>query len=220
MKAIIFDCDGVLVDSEKLSCSAWLPVLSRLGIQARLTDIEAFIGKSDQAVIDHFNDATGVGLPPGIAEEREREYFALARTRLQTFPHLHDVLTELRQRRIPLAVASSGRHQKIRFSLERVGLDGFFDVICSATEVERGKPAPDLFLLAADRLQMDPRTCAVVEDSVFGIRAARSAAMRALGFTSSFPAPVLLQAGAHRVFSSYREFMSLCAPDMEPENSE
>jgi len=215
MKAIIFDCDGVLVDSEKLSCSAWLPVLSRLGIQARLTDIEAFIGKSDQAVIDHFNDTTGVDLPPGIVEEREREYFALARAQLRTFPHLRDVLTRLRKREIPLAVASSGRHEKIRFSLERVELDGFFDVICSATEVERGKPEPDLFLLAANRLQVDPRSCAVVEDSVFGIRAARSAGMRALGFTSSFPASVLLEAGAHRVFSSYREFMSSCAAEVE-----
>ena len=210
MKAIIFDCDGVLVDSEKLSCSAWLPVLSRLGIQARLADIEVFIGKSDQAVIDHFNATTDVDLPPGIIEEREQEYFALARARLQSFPHLRDALAALQKCGTLLAVASSGRHEKIRFSLDQVGLSSFFDAVCSATEVERGKPDPDLFLLAADRLQVPPRDCAVVEDSVFGIRAARSAGMHALGFTSSYPAPVLRAAGAHRVFSSYWEFLSLC----------
>ena len=209
MKAIIFDCDGVLVDSEKLSCSSWLPVLERHGIQAELAEIETFIGKSDQAVVDYFHNKLGIDLPREIYDERECEYFALAREHLQTFSSLRTVLSALQDRGIPLAVASSGRMEKIHFSLHHVGLESFFTTVCSAIEVERGKPAPDLFLLATDRLGVAPNACAVVEDSVFGIRAACSAGMLPLGFTSSYPAPVLREAGAHTIFTEYAEFLPL-----------
>lgn len=206
---MIFDCDGVLVDSEKWSCSAWLPVLARRGIRAELSEIEAFIGKSDQAVIDHFQEKNGIEFSAEIIAERQQEYFELARGRLESFSGLKDLLDELQCRNVPVAVASSGKHEKVRFSLAQVELDGFFQIICSSTEVERGKPAPDLFLLTADRLGVEPGDCAVVEDSVFGIRAALDARMLALGFASSHPPPILRQAGADHVFTSYPELLSL-----------
>lgn len=211
MHSVIFDCDGVLVDSEHLSCGAWLPVLARYGVRAELSEIEAMIGKSDQSVLDHFASKTGAQFSDGILAERQEEYFRLARQGLQTFPGLPAVLAELSQRGIPLAVASSGHPEKIRFSLAQVGLDRHFDILCSAVEVQRGKPAPDLFLLAAERLGADPAHCVVIEDSVFGIEAARRAGMQTIGFTSSHPAAVLRQAGAHYTISAYGEFTSLLA---------
>jgi len=207
MSALIFDCDGVLVDSEKLSCGAWLPVLERRGIHAVLADIEAFIGKSDQAVLDHYRDRLDTQLEDEIIVERENEYFSLARDQLRTFPGLPAALSELSERRIPMAVASSGRPDKIRFSLELVGLSQYFPVTCSAVEVTHGKPAPDLFLRAAQRLGRDPGECAVVEDSLPGVEAGLRAGMRVLGFTSSYPAHVLLAAGAHAAFESYADFI-------------
>ena len=207
MYNLIFDCDGVLVDSEHLSCGTWLPVLARYGVEAELAEIETMIGKSDRAVLDHFSAKTGVEFPHEIIAERQQEYFRQAEANLETFPSLPQLLTDTAH--IPHAVASSGHPDKIRFSLARVGLDRHFDILCSAIEVAAGKPAPDLFLLAAERLGADPQCCAVVEDSVFGIEAARRAGMRAIGFTSSHPAADLRAAGAHATFADYSKFPAL-----------
>lgn len=211
MDNLIFDCDGVLVDSEHLSCGAWIPVLAHYGIETDLAEIATMIGKSDRAVLDYFTRKTGSEFPPAILAERQQEYFRQAEQDLDTFPGLRQVLTTLDQRGIPRAVASSGHPDKIRFSLARVGIAAHFDILCSAIEVAAGKPAPDLFLLAAARLGADPATCAVIEDSVFGIEAARRAGMTAIGFTSSHPAAMLREAGAQQVFATYDEFLDLFA---------
>ena len=108
-----------------------------------------------------------------------------------------------------MAVASSGGPAKIRFSLEEVGLLEFFPVRCSAAQVQRGKPAPDLFLLAAGRLGLPPEVCAVVEDSVPGLQAARAAGMKAIGFPSSHPEPVLRAGGAEAVLGAYGGLLEL-----------
>jgi HAD superfamily hydrolase (TIGR01509 family) len=210
---VIFDCDGVLVDSERMSCASWLPVLARHGIGADIQQIEPFIGKSDRAVLDHFRRLSGISLGDELLEERQAEYFRAAQGNLQPFPGVVAVLEELRAQQAPLAVASSGRPQKIRFNLEQAGLTEFFDVVVSSVEVERGKPAPDLFLLAASRLGLGPEQCAVVEDSVFGVQAARSAGMLTLGYTSSYPASVLREAAAHHVFGDYAALLPLLALD-------
>ena len=207
IQGLIFDCDGVLVDSEQFSCGAWLPLLRRRGVKVELPDIEAFIGQSDQAVLEHYR-TLGAEFSPDILAEREQEYFALARGRLQSFVGLREALEELRRRQVPMAVASSGGPAKIHFSLAEVGLLEFFPVLCSAVEVQRGKPAPDLFLLAAGRLGMAPEVCAVVEDSVPGLQAARAAGMRAIGFSSSHSEGVLREAGAQVVLGSYAELLA------------
>ena len=152
-------------------------------------------------------------LPLGdeLLAERLAEYFRAARGNLRAFPGVVAVLERLRASGFPMAVASSGRPQKIRFNLEQARLTEFFEVVVSSVEVERGKPAPDLFLLAARRLGLEPEQCAVVEDSVFGVQAARSARMLTFGYTSSYPATVLREAGAHYVFDDYAGFLPLFA---------
>ena len=122
---------------------------------------------------------------------------------MSTFPGLPELLDRLHGDSRKMAVASSGRLPRIRFSLAETGLGGYFETVCSATEVENGKPAPDLFLLAAQRLGVPPSCCIVIEDSVPGIQAAVRAGMRGLGFTSSHPAPVLREAGAAETFDAY-----------------
>jgi len=208
---IIFDCDGVLVDSERMSLASWLPVLARHGIPAEIGQIEPFTGKSDRAVLDHFRRLASVPLGDELLAERLAEYFRAARGNLRAFPGVVAVLERLRASGFPMAVASSGRPQKIRFNLEQARLTEFFEVVVSSVEVERGKPAPDLFLLAARRLGLEPEQCAVVEDSVFGVQAARSARMLTFGYTSSYPATVLREAGAHYVFDDYAGFLPLFA---------
>jgi HAD superfamily hydrolase (TIGR01509 family) len=203
MYGILFDCDGVLVDSERWSCGAWIPVLKTRGIRAELADIEVFLGQSDAAVLAHYARQTGQELPDELIAEKEATYFELARGTLQTFPGLFEVLDRLDGHGIPVAVASSGRPHKIRFSLQQVGLSERFAAICSASEVSRGKPAPDLFIYAAKQLDISPDRCLVIEDSSAGIQAARAAGMIALGYSSSLPRERLLQAGAQRVFDDY-----------------
>jgi len=203
MEGIIFDCDGVLADSEKVSCASWLPVLKRRGFAATIEDIEPFIGKSDAALIDAFRRRGVRDLDDNAMLEREEEYFTLARGSLKGFPGQLACLEALKRAHIPIAVASSGRHEKIAFTLGQLGLADQFDAICSSTEVANGKPAPDVFLLAARRLAVEPAGCWVIEDSVAGLRGAREAGMTAVGFTSTYDASLLLQAGANWVFAHY-----------------
>ncbi|HJP30221.1 MAG TPA: HAD family phosphatase [Candidatus Latescibacteria bacterium] len=204
-RALIWDCDGVLVDSEKHSCSAWLPVLQRRGIDVDLEYIETFIGRSDGAVLEDLARRTGRTLDGDILEDREQEYFRQAEGATESFEGLPELLSRFHSEGLPMAVASSGRLAKIRFSLAQAGIDGCFDILCSATEVDRGKPAPDLFLLAAQRLGVDPADCAVIEDSVPGLQGAAAAGMRPIGFTSSHAADLLSEAGAEIVFERYEE---------------
>ncbi len=209
MLGLIFDCDGVLVDSEALSCGAWLPVLARRGVAAELGDILPFIGKSDRALREHFTRQSGIELGSDATQEWQAEYMSVASGRLVTFPGLLALLETLERQHVRLAVASSGPPAKIRFNLEQVGLASRFAVVVSAAEVSQGKPAPELFILAAARLELAAADCAVVEDSVFGIQAARRAGMLALGFSSSHPESTLRNAGAHHVFGDYAGLAAL-----------
>lgn len=209
MFGILFDCDGVLVDSERWSCGAWVPVLKQHHINVNLTDIQAFLGRSDAAVLAHYAQQTGRPLSEDLIEEKESAYFEQARGRLESFPGLANLLDQLAEQNAPMAVASSGRPHKIRFSLEQVGLLERFNLICSASEVTRGKPAPDLFIYAAQKLSVPPHDCIVIEDSTAGIQAAAAAGMSAIGFCSSLRGEQLLAAGAEHVFSHYDELPAL-----------
>lgn len=209
--ALIFDCDGVLVDSEPLSCGAWLPVLARRGIAATLFEIEAFIGKSDSAVVEYFEGRYPGLLGGDIIAEREAEYAATASEKLRAFPGIREILIELNSNSVELAVASSARPTKIDFNLKTTGLEELLKIRCSAVEVAHGKPAPDLFLLASSRLNCPANRAIVVEDSLPGIVAARSAGMQVIGFASSHRRSALLEAGATCVIETYSEFWSAIA---------
>jgi HAD superfamily hydrolase (TIGR01509 family) len=175
IEAVLFDLDGVLVDSEFHSCSATAELLCARGIPMTEAEVRRmFLGRPIAAVYEHVR-TLGHELPESFAREKEDLYFEKARD-LQAFPGALEVLSSLRA---PKAIASSGSPRKVAFALERTGVTA--DVVCTTAEVVNGKPAPDLFLHAAKKLGVDPRRCAVVEDSLAGIEAARAAGCLAIG---------------------------------------
>jgi len=208
--AVIFDCDGVLVDSEAIGCQATTGVLVAHGVQTSLGEIqEKMMGKSIKEILDYFARRDGIELDPlVISKEAEAYYFRHAQE-LRPMPGVNGLLEKFWARRMPLAVASSGGHAKIEFSLEKTGLRRYFKVICGTADVARGKPEPDLFLFAAARLGKKPTDCVVIEDSINGVMAGKKAGMFTIGYTSSFSAVRLAAAGADRVVSDFTELADL-----------
>jgi HAD superfamily hydrolase (TIGR01509 family) len=212
IEAFIFDNDGVLVNSEVLSCGALHDLfLEEFNVEIG-NDFSSVIGTSDIHAITYYAGIHGISLEQQsmerLIEKKQALYIATASEELQSFPYLLQALTQLSTTH-ELAVASSGNLEKIRFSLTKVQLLEFFPTICSATEVKHGKPAPDLFFLAAKKLGIPPPKCVVIEDSEKGIQAAKSAGMFAIGFTSSFPEQTLVDAGADICIKSYAELLEL-----------
>jgi HAD superfamily hydrolase (TIGR01509 family) len=178
---IIFDCDGVLVDSEVISCSAHAETLTRHGYPITAEQVlERFLGHSMRQTTLEVEAELGRRLPDDFLSQTYAEIFRLFATSLEATPHIDEALDRITQ---PVCVASSGPPEKISASLNRTGLyDRFAPHIFSAVQVRHGKPAPDLFLFAAEQMQTAPPNCLVIEDSVAGITGAIAAGMPVLGF--------------------------------------
>lgn len=181
---VIFDCDGVLVDSERLSIRVDMTYLERLGWPMTEAEvIERFVGRSDADMRAIIEDHLGGPVPPEIDEEFARQYREAFETELVAVEGIVDALEAIEAAGLATCVASSGGHPKIRRSLELTGLTGWFDDrIFSADDVARGKPAPDLFLHAAATMAVAPGRCVVVEDSVHGVTAAIAAGMTPIAY--------------------------------------
>lgn len=178
---IIFDCDGVLVDSEVISCRAHAETLTRHGYPITSDQVfDRFLGQSMRKATLEIEAELGRRLPDDFQAEVYAEIFRLFAASLQATPHIDAALAAIA---MPVCVASSGPPQKISASLNHVGLyDRFAPHIFSAVQVRNGKPAPDLFLLAAEQMRTSPERCLVIEDSVAGITGALAAGMTVLGF--------------------------------------
>ena len=178
ISAVVFDCDGVLVDSEPLADAIWAEVLAARGYHATEADGDACRGRTEPATYEYFAERADL-LP---YEEHMAALDALRVPRfeaeLEPFPDTANTVRALAARGIPMAVASSSRRQALDRKLEIVGLDRYFDVVVGGDEVNAGKPAPDVFLEAALRLDVDPASCLVVEDSEHGAAAGVAAGMR------------------------------------------
>ncbi len=210
---VIFDCDGVLVDSEVIESRVLAEELTALGFP--ITDAECqdrFTGLSMKSVTENIEAQWRRPLPADFTDRVRDRDIAVFAAELQPVPGIAAALDA-----IPLArcVASSGAPEKVRFSLTLTGLLNHFEPhLYSAHMVERGKPAPDLFLLAAERMGVPPTACTVVEDSVAGIQAARAAGMRVLGFAGAGHAgpgyaDLLRQTGPDRVFTDMADLPGL-----------
>ena len=199
MRAVIFDCDGVLVDSEPLALEVMMAELDDLGLGLSPGEIHArFTGRSLEDCERQIRALAGPRRTRGFAARFEQRLSAVFAERLEPVPGAGEVLKTLRAARMPVAVASSGSHAKIRGSLRRTGLAGHFPPgrVFSAADVAAGKPAPDLFLLAARSLAVDPRDCLVVEDSTPGLAAAVAAGMRVVALRRPGTPEVTVPAGA------------------------
>jgi len=181
---IIFDCDGVLVDSERLSLRVDSLFLDRLGWPMAESEIvERFVGRSDADMRAEIEERTGRPIPADIDREFDRVYRETFEAELRPVDGIVEALDAIVATGVPICVASSGGHAKIRRSLELTGLTSYFDErIFSAADVAHGKPAPDLFLHAASRMGATPARSAVVEDSAFGVDAAIAAGMQAFAY--------------------------------------
>lgn len=213
IELVIFDCDGVLVDSERLAVRLQVELGAELGWPLTADEvIELFIGRAKESIVEQVAERLGTqtaGLWWKLLIQRHREAVDLGLDPVDGLPEALEGIVALG---LPTCVASSGSHEKMRHTLGRTGLYGHFEGrIHSASEVSRGKPAPDLFLHAARRMGVDPAACAVVEDSGPGVRAARAAGMRAFGYSGGpTPAEWLVGPGTV-VFDDMRRLPELLA---------
>ena len=201
---IIFDCDGVLVDSERISHTVLRQMLAEVGVQLTLQEaLDRFMGASTAKGLALMEGLMGRSAPLAfLAELRERTFEAFG-TELTAVPGVLDMLVSLD---LPSCVASNGSREKMNFTLHRTGLlHHFADRMFSADEVARPKPAPDLFLHAAAAMKTAAQACVVVEDSATGVAAAKAAGMRVYGYAAMGQAAKLHAAGADRVFADMAE---------------
>ena len=212
---IIFDCDGVLVDSEVISCRAHAETLTRHGYPINADQVlQRFLGVSDREARLAIEGEMGCKLPDDFETQMKQAALRLYEDHLHLIPHVAETVAALS---LPKCVASSGTPEKIRHGLTCAGLyDVLAPHIFSAVQVKRGKPAPDLFLFAAEQMKASPDRCIVVEDSIPGITGARAAGMTVLGFHGGSHcldgyATKLRAAGAHETFDDMRQLPALIA---------
>jgi HAD superfamily hydrolase (TIGR01509 family) len=199
---IIFDCDGVLVDSEPISISVLLDVMAKAGhVMDEGTAYKLFLGRSMATTIELLREDFGFVVTPAHLDQARAALNERFRRELKPIPGIKTALEKLSG---PRCIASSSKPERIRLSLSITGmLDQFEPHIYSATMVERGKPAPDLFFHAARDMGMEPDDCLVIEDSPAGVEAAKAAGMRVFGFTG----------GSHALAGGLAASLALLEPD-------
>jgi HAD superfamily hydrolase (TIGR01509 family) len=210
---VIFDNDGVLVDSEPIAHRIMSEYLTELGYPTTLAEsYHYFLGNAGRNVHRVIADRYQGTLPEDFTARCHERVFAAFQQELSASAGAVEVLTALRERGMPYCLASSSDHTWISLTLERSGLRSLLpaDVVFSAQDVDGvGKPAPDLFLHAAAAMRTEPGRCLVVEDSPNGIRAARAARMDVVGYTALMPAERLTEEGATGLVSSLPELLGL-----------
>jgi HAD superfamily hydrolase (TIGR01509 family) len=210
---IIFDCDGVLVDSEVISCRAHAEILTHHGYPITADQVlDRFLGVSDREARLAIEAELGRSLPVDFEALIKQAALSRYETDLSAIPHIHDAIAAID---LPKCVASSGTPDKIRHGLTCAGLyDVLAPHIFSASQVKRGKPAPDLFLFAAEQMGAPPARSLVIEDSVPGITGAVAAGMTVFGFHGGSHcrpgyAETLRAAGATVTFDDMRELKGM-----------
>jgi HAD superfamily hydrolase (TIGR01509 family) len=201
MRAVIFDCDGTLVDSEPLARTAWERALAPHGYALTDADAEATVGLPFPRTHAYYAERIALPDVEVMWTEFAGELFALIDSELVVFDDAVGAARELRRRGIPVGVASSSPRERLHRTLSRAGLLDAFDVTVAGDEVEHGKPAPDMFLLVAERLGAAPEDCIAIEDSPTGVQAAVAAGMRTIA-VSRVPGAEAALAAAHVVVDS------------------
>lgn len=199
VKAFIFDMDGVLCDSEALMATAACRMFKeRYGVTVTAHDFEPFVGTGEDRYLGGVAAKVGVSLTmPADKEEAYRLYGEIARDEIKAIKGVIEFLKLSQAKGIRLAVATSADPIKMEINLAAIGANEFlFSAQVTGDQIEHKKPAPDIFLRAAQLLGFTPDECIVFEDAVNGVQAAKAAGMRCVGITSSFPAKILLANGA------------------------
>lgn len=217
---VILDCDGVLIDSEVISAQMLIEELAKLGVNIDLRYVaRKFLGRSYPTVMAQIRADFGLNLSPEFEAQYRNRLLEEFEKRLQIMPGVAEVIGALS---VPCCVATSSSPRRVEMSLKLVGLwDRLADVTFTASLVEKGKPAPDLFLLVAARMGADPARCLVIEDSLSGVRAGLAAGMqvwRFIGGSHMRPDPPEEpdDARPHQRFASFADFFHI-APQLRRE---
>ncbi|MGW5777025.1 HAD family hydrolase [Streptomyces sp. NPDC003863] len=207
---VIFDNDGVLVDSEPISNTLLAGYLTELGHPTTFEEsVRDYMGSAMHTIHELVEERSGKKLPADFDDVFHARVFAAFQAELEVVAGAGDVLKGLAAAGVPYCVASSGSHERIRVGHRKTGLDVWFtdETVFSAEDVGRGKPAPDLFLHAAERMGVAPERCVVVEDSGPGVQAALAAGMDVYGFTAMTPEAKLT--GAKGFFARMEELPAI-----------
>lgn len=178
VRAVVFDLDGVLIDTEGLQYQAWIAALAPLGVQLSRDAYLKMAGRqgdiiAEELVADLRLSTTAVALLRNKTVELDR---LLQSAPIELLPFAVEAVTDLGSR-MPLALATGGSRSETRLKLDRVGLSAHFKVVVTRSDVTRGKPHPDVYALAAERLAVPPRHCAAIEDTEYGVAAAKAAGL-------------------------------------------
>ena len=186
MKAVIFDMDGVLIDSQPYHFKADIDTMAEYGVIKDQKFYEAFAGTLTDNRMRTLRDMFGLDVPAEeLIEKREKMILdIMANEDIKPVSGIPELLRSIKALGLKTAVASSSGIELIELVLDRLGIAVYFDSITSGNDVKRGKPSPDIFLLAAERIGAEPSECLVVEDSENGVKAAKSAGMTALGYVN------------------------------------
>jgi beta-phosphoglucomutase len=200
IQAVIFDMDGVLVDSEPLINAAAIAMFREKGLTVQPEDFLPFVGAGEERYVGGVAEKYHFPLDLAAAKRRTYEiYLDLVPAQLEAFPGAYDLVLACRKAGLRVAVASSADRIKVAANLQKFGLPlEFWDTAVTGEQVTNKKPAPDIFLLAARNLNVEPAGCTVVEDAVNGIQAAKAAGMRCIAVASTFPAERLQEADVVR----------------------
>ena len=217
---VIFDCDGVLIDSEIISARMLISELDRLGVRIDLDYVARhFLGRSYPTVMAQIRREFGLDLPPDFEDNYRERLLDAFRSDLRVMPGVRDTLAALA---VPFCVATSSSPRRAEMSLALTGLrDAIGPHLFTASQVAQGKPAPDLFLFAASRMAADPARTLVIEDSLTGIRAALAAGMQVWHFTggshfagrSAAHDSLAADHRPHRQFDAFADFFHM-SPDL------
>jgi HAD superfamily hydrolase (TIGR01509 family) len=189
IKGVLFDMDGVLVDSEAFILEAAMTMFKELGLETHPEDFEAFVGTGENRYLGGVAEKYGLDLQIDSAKARTYEIFAsIIRGRLEPLPGARDFIDRCRRKGLRLALATSADRVKMEANLREIGMPPeTFDALVNGLDVEHRKPDPEIYQTAAARLGVDCSECLVVEDALSGLAAARAAGARCLMLETSFP---------------------------------
>jgi beta-phosphoglucomutase len=196
IKGVLFDMDGVLVDSEAFMCKAAIMMFGELGIKVLPEDFLPFVGMGENKYLGGVAEHYGHKINIADAKARAYEIFGIiVQGNLFPLPGAHEFIAECRKKGLKLALATSADNVKMNINLKEIGfLPEYFDSIITGQDIVNKKPFPDIYIKAAKSLGLEPEECLVVEDAISGIKAGKSAGCRCLAVTNSFEASALNEA--------------------------
>jgi beta-phosphoglucomutase len=202
IRAVIFDLDGVLADSEGTHFLAWKEIALEYGLPVDRLLMHDWIGRSDREIVEEVVREHGLSVAPEhLLEHKRRVYRRLVTENLKPIPGSIEALSELDS--LPLGLATSSCRSEAQLTLRTLGIVDRFPVVVTSDDVQHTKPQPDSYLAAAQRLNIAPEHCVAIEDSTSGVQSARQAGMTVLAVTNSLPAQRLTD--AHQIFASTPE---------------